>query len=818
LPSPTSPFSSSSTSVLQNRSNGGEGGSKTPSSQPNSATTTPIKSDHPPYHVNRSPATSVDTATTATTPMDYNVIFEPGPVGLQLEPVTEDPKYGCRVVRFVDGFPKNPGQARKSGKINPGDLVVQVMVDYENDNHHDMDVNTSTNSINSGTVIVATTYDEIIAALKRKHSKRRIITFRSVSDPSFLDLKSKFTNATTTATMTANNPYPNNSFATDRNTDVTGGATGSVRSSKRFLTIQTKGSEEEKDGLPPSSAAAAARLSHITKSLATPPRGLASPKKHIIQRLPSEEEEEEVELANAWKSPPASATKKSSSPQLPAVRFTSPVVFGSSQPTGAAVETPKITVFASREDFDLMTPFSQAENIFLHDPETPAIPALFTTTHSDKATPSPIRFSDDNDISSPYEDTTFNISMVNSPSQMVLLSHGLGKDYPSNRSRAAERSSTTISAPNGARQDTSPMQSGPSPRPPPTTSLEPSNGGEHRSTSSPLGTRASPLPPPPPPPGTSSGPRSRPNSPAPSRFYVPTTPLPRSSSYPPRPRPPMPPTTKGTSDMTQRPPPPHPTSGPSLPMESMTISRTGSSNSSHLASSTHTRAPETSALTSATAFIVREFCCEGQPTPFSQRDSPTDSQDEELETPQTPLSEFDRLLSPPLRLESIAIHLESSQFSPSKVKTLTHEQQKAGVTGGPRLLSRVFSSVYRNVGPAVATSTYVVGSAVVNKVVPTVASSSYALGSALTSKLGELMVGNSSDEFQKESAIKLQLLQELSQAKVALDIQGVERTKLEQVVGELLQDNNFLRATQELAQSSQVRDDGGIGFVSLSFI
>ena len=78
---------------------------------------------------------------------------------MQLEPVNEEPVYGCRIVRFVDGGPNNPGQARQSGKIKPGDLVMKVEAE--------------------GQLMAATTYEEIIDLLKHTHVKR-ILTIRSV--------------------------------------------------------------------------------------------------------------------------------------------------------------------------------------------------------------------------------------------------------------------------------------------------------------------------------------------------------------------------------------------------------------------------------------------------------------------------------------------------------------------------------------------------------------------------------------------------------------------------------------------------------------
>mmetsp|Transcript_36534 Transcript_36534/g.88236 ORF Transcript_36534/g.88236 Transcript_36534/m.88236 type:complete len:1109 (+) Transcript_36534:158-3484(+) len=87
------------------------------------------------------------------------VVFQPGPVGLELEPVNENPFYGCRIARFVDGYPRNPGQARSCGKLSPGDLVLQVQAE--------------------GSQMTATTYDEMIRLLKISHVKR-IMTVQSV--------------------------------------------------------------------------------------------------------------------------------------------------------------------------------------------------------------------------------------------------------------------------------------------------------------------------------------------------------------------------------------------------------------------------------------------------------------------------------------------------------------------------------------------------------------------------------------------------------------------------------------------------------------
>ena len=84
---------------------------------------------------------------------DYTVIFEQGEVGLQLEPVHDLPDYVCRVSRFVDGGPILPGQARKSGKIQPGDYVIQVVADSN---------------------FIANTYDEIVNMLRNVNTQRMV--------------------------------------------------------------------------------------------------------------------------------------------------------------------------------------------------------------------------------------------------------------------------------------------------------------------------------------------------------------------------------------------------------------------------------------------------------------------------------------------------------------------------------------------------------------------------------------------------------------------------------------------------------------------
>eukprot|EP00934_Nitzschia_sp_Nitz4_P004732 Nitzschia sp. Nitz4//scaffold22_size323478//148503//153026//NITZ4_000536-RA/size323478-augustus-gene-0.127-mRNA-1//1//CDS//3329543022//4722//frame0 len=86
---------------------------------------------------------------------EQSITFRPGPVGLQLEAPSEQSAhadYPARIVRFVDGGPKQPGQARKAASIQPGDYVVRAEASHA----------------------VGTTYDEIIDILKRSHQVREL--------------------------------------------------------------------------------------------------------------------------------------------------------------------------------------------------------------------------------------------------------------------------------------------------------------------------------------------------------------------------------------------------------------------------------------------------------------------------------------------------------------------------------------------------------------------------------------------------------------------------------------------------------------------
>jgi hypothetical protein len=90
------------------------------------------------------------------------LILEPGSVGLQLEESSSQHSeyYAAKVARFVDGGPRNPGQARNCGKIRPGDFIVRVEAEG----------------------VVATTYPDILQLLLQKSWTTRTLIFRSAWD------------------------------------------------------------------------------------------------------------------------------------------------------------------------------------------------------------------------------------------------------------------------------------------------------------------------------------------------------------------------------------------------------------------------------------------------------------------------------------------------------------------------------------------------------------------------------------------------------------------------------------------------------------
>jgi hypothetical protein len=94
----------------------------------------------------------------------YSVLFEPGSIGLKLEPVVESMgrEVGCRVLGFADGGEDDPGQARKSKLIRPGDLLVAI----------------------NGRDVISWNYPDILALLRQTaNTNGRNLAFRSVWTP-----------------------------------------------------------------------------------------------------------------------------------------------------------------------------------------------------------------------------------------------------------------------------------------------------------------------------------------------------------------------------------------------------------------------------------------------------------------------------------------------------------------------------------------------------------------------------------------------------------------------------------------------------------
>ena len=96
--------------------------------------------------------------------MAYSVVFQPGSVGLKLEPVVESMgrQVGCRVLDFADGGQDDPGQARATKRIRPGDLLVAI----------------------NGRDVISWNYPDIIALLRQTATaNKRTMDFRSVWTP-----------------------------------------------------------------------------------------------------------------------------------------------------------------------------------------------------------------------------------------------------------------------------------------------------------------------------------------------------------------------------------------------------------------------------------------------------------------------------------------------------------------------------------------------------------------------------------------------------------------------------------------------------------
>ena len=64
---------------------------------------------------------------------DYTITFQPGPIGMKLEPISVSSsslqgrkEIGCRVLQFINLPSGEKGQAEQSGMISPGDVLIQI--------------------------------------------------------------------------------------------------------------------------------------------------------------------------------------------------------------------------------------------------------------------------------------------------------------------------------------------------------------------------------------------------------------------------------------------------------------------------------------------------------------------------------------------------------------------------------------------------------------------------------------------------------------------------------------------------------------------
>ena len=131
---------------------------------------------------------------------------------------------------------------------------------------------------------------------------------------------------------------------------------------------------------------------------------------------------------------------------------------------------------------------------------------------------------------------------------------------------------------------------------------------------------------------------------------------------------------------------------------------------------------------------------------------------------------------------------EDACFSPSSVKALSalgRVSNSKRTSPTPKKLSNVVKSVYKTVAPTAGV----------------VVSGSYSLTSTLTSamstKLGEVLVGHKSKDFENAVKLKMQLLAELSNAKLTIDRQLEEHRRLEEIGRQLVYERDSEREARE---------------------
>ncbi len=95
--------------------------------------------------------------------IEYTVDFEPGSIGLKVEPVIKNgnKEFGCRVMKFVEAATSSPSQAKKSGKIKVGHVMTAV----------------------NGTNVTSKSYADIVSILAECKSEGKTITFRVPRSP-----------------------------------------------------------------------------------------------------------------------------------------------------------------------------------------------------------------------------------------------------------------------------------------------------------------------------------------------------------------------------------------------------------------------------------------------------------------------------------------------------------------------------------------------------------------------------------------------------------------------------------------------------------
>ena len=99
---------------------------------------------------------STPSSTSSNSSLEYTVQFEPGSIGLKIEPVVKsgNKEFGCRVMKFVDTA--SPSQAKKSGKIEIGHVLTAI----------------------NGRNVTSKSYADIVKQLADCKSQGKSITFR----------------------------------------------------------------------------------------------------------------------------------------------------------------------------------------------------------------------------------------------------------------------------------------------------------------------------------------------------------------------------------------------------------------------------------------------------------------------------------------------------------------------------------------------------------------------------------------------------------------------------------------------------------------